>query len=376
MHIAFRSNRQRVDAFHAAALAAGGTDNGAPGVRTDYHPHYYAAFVIDPEGNNIEVVCHDPPAAQKQPPARAAAAQARQEDAQAAAQAGPQGGQGQQDQEATLAAEGHAAAMSTRPIVAGALMAAAIALPAGVSARPRPRFEPTDLEWEETGVAEVDLEFGAIRSPGPWRFVIPDFELDFGIHHNVELDLDGAYAIEGPDSGAFAFDHAVPDSLWPSLKIGIWDDHDYETHHAQAIGIQIGPKLPVAHLSHGIGAEGLLMVGGSLQGRERGAQPGRVHRTGAGRASPTARSASRRASISRCSWTRRTGSSGPASWRRRTSSRRIRTSCTRPTGITWSASPNLDLSVVGVFGFLAGDDRYGVLFGIEPKLRMFEVRAA
>ena len=53
----------RVDAFHAAALAAGGTDNGPPGVRTDYHPHYYAAYVIDPEGNNVEVVCHDPPAA-------------------------------------------------------------------------------------------------------------------------------------------------------------------------------------------------------------------------------------------------------------------------------------------------------------------------
>jgi len=73
LHLAFRSNRQRVDAFHAAALQAGGTDNGPPGVRTDYHPHYYAAFVFDPEGNNIEVVCHDPPAAQKQPPARAAA---------------------------------------------------------------------------------------------------------------------------------------------------------------------------------------------------------------------------------------------------------------------------------------------------------------
>ena len=91
--------------------------------------------------------------------------------------------------------------MPTRPIVAGALMAATIALPAGVSARPRPRFEPTDLEWEETGVFEVDLEFGAIRSPGPWRFVIPDFELDFGILHNVELDLDGGYAIEGPAAG-------------------------------------------------------------------------------------------------------------------------------------------------------------------------------
>ena len=372
MHIAFRSNRQRVDAFHAAALAAGGTDNGAPGVRTDYHPHYYAAFVIDPEGNNIEVVCHDPPAAQKAARARRGA-QARQEGAQASAQAGPQGGQGQQDQEAPLAAEGHAAAMSTRPIVAGALMAATIALPAGVSARPRPRFEPTDLEWEETGVAEVDLEFGAIRSPGPWRFVIPDFELDFGIHHNVELDLDGAYAIEGPDSGAFAFDHAVPDSLWPSLKIGIWDDHDYETKHAR------GDRDPDRAQAAGRPSLARHRRRGPAHGRwqparrERGAQPGRVHRTGAGRASPTARSASRRASISRCSWTRRTGSSGPASWRRRTSSRRTPNQLHATTGITWSASPNLDLSVVGVFGFLAGDDRYGILFGIEPKLRMFEV---
>ena len=69
-HIAFRTDRARVDAFHAAALAAGGVDNGAPGVRTDYHPHYYAAFVIDPEGNNIEVVCHDPPGARKPAPER------------------------------------------------------------------------------------------------------------------------------------------------------------------------------------------------------------------------------------------------------------------------------------------------------------------
>ena len=59
-HIAFRTDRARVDAFHAAALAAGGTDNGAPGLRADYHPHYYAAFILDPEGNNIEVVCHAP----------------------------------------------------------------------------------------------------------------------------------------------------------------------------------------------------------------------------------------------------------------------------------------------------------------------------
>jgi catechol 2,3-dioxygenase-like lactoylglutathione lyase family enzyme len=61
LHVAFASeDRETVDAFHAAALAAGGTDNGAPGVRAIYHPDYYGAYVLDPDGNNIEAVCHKP----------------------------------------------------------------------------------------------------------------------------------------------------------------------------------------------------------------------------------------------------------------------------------------------------------------------------
>ncbi|PZP30916.1 MAG: glyoxalase/bleomycin resistance/extradiol dioxygenase family protein [Roseateles depolymerans] len=61
LHIAFRAaSRAVVDAFHRAALAAGGRDNGAPGLRPHYHPHYYGAFVLDPDGHNIEAVCHDP----------------------------------------------------------------------------------------------------------------------------------------------------------------------------------------------------------------------------------------------------------------------------------------------------------------------------
>jgi catechol 2,3-dioxygenase-like lactoylglutathione lyase family enzyme len=61
LHVAFTSrDRETVDAFHAAALAAGGTDNGAPGLRSDYHPNYYGAFVLDPDGHNIEAVCHRP----------------------------------------------------------------------------------------------------------------------------------------------------------------------------------------------------------------------------------------------------------------------------------------------------------------------------
>jgi catechol 2,3-dioxygenase-like lactoylglutathione lyase family enzyme len=58
-HVAFAvESRALVDAFYAAAMAAGGRDNGPPGLRPHYHPNYYGAFVLDPDGNNIEAVCH------------------------------------------------------------------------------------------------------------------------------------------------------------------------------------------------------------------------------------------------------------------------------------------------------------------------------
>jgi catechol 2,3-dioxygenase-like lactoylglutathione lyase family enzyme len=61
IHVAFHCDeRGPVDAFHAAALAAGGSDNGGPGLRPHYHENYYGAFVLDPDGHNIEAVCHEP----------------------------------------------------------------------------------------------------------------------------------------------------------------------------------------------------------------------------------------------------------------------------------------------------------------------------
>jgi catechol 2,3-dioxygenase-like lactoylglutathione lyase family enzyme len=61
VHVAFTANsRSEVDAFHAAALAAGARDNGGPGLRPHYHPNYYGAFAFDIQGNNIEAVCHRP----------------------------------------------------------------------------------------------------------------------------------------------------------------------------------------------------------------------------------------------------------------------------------------------------------------------------
>jgi catechol 2,3-dioxygenase-like lactoylglutathione lyase family enzyme len=61
LHVAFTArDRPTVDAFHAAAIAAGGRDNGPPGLRAQYHPSYYGAFVLDPDGHNVEAVCHAP----------------------------------------------------------------------------------------------------------------------------------------------------------------------------------------------------------------------------------------------------------------------------------------------------------------------------
>jgi len=60
-HVAIATpSRANVDAFHAAAIAAGGRDNGPPGLRPHYHAHYYGAFILDPDGHNIEAVCHAP----------------------------------------------------------------------------------------------------------------------------------------------------------------------------------------------------------------------------------------------------------------------------------------------------------------------------
>lgn len=60
LHLAFRADtRKQVDEFYRAALEAGGKDNGEPGLRPRYHANYYAAFVIDPDGHNVELVCHE-----------------------------------------------------------------------------------------------------------------------------------------------------------------------------------------------------------------------------------------------------------------------------------------------------------------------------
>jgi hypothetical protein len=205
---------------------------------------------------------------------------------------------------------------------------------------------------------------------------MPDFELDLGILRNFELDLDGAYAVEGPDNGPFSFDHSTPDSLWTSLKVGIYDRHDDDAQSGWAIGVQLGPKLPVASGSHGVGVESLLLVGGMTpvfrtvlnfgafvdpspdptSGRPIGIESGidlEVHVDGA---------------------RDRFFLTGELSTVHFVSSDPDQLLVTG--GFTWSVTPSIDLSLVGLWGLLVGSDRYGVLFGFSPKLRVFGVGSA
>ena len=145
--------------------------------------------------------------------------------------------------------------------IALALIAALAARPAHARRGVRPLFEPTALELEKTGVVDIDVQVGAIQRRGPARVVVPDFEVDVGLLPNLELDVDGAYAIEGPASGPFSFDHAAPDSLWLGAKLGFFDWTDDDSKHSWALGLQVGPKLPIASGSHGVGGEALALIG-------------------------------------------------------------------------------------------------------------------
>jgi hypothetical protein len=234
----------------------------------------------------------------------------------------------------------------------------------------RPIFEPTDLEMEETGVVEIDVQFGAIRSRGPWRVVVPDFELDIGLLPYLELDLDGAYAIEGPSTGPFSFDHAAPDSLWPTLKLGLFDSRDDDAKQAWAFGTQVGPKIPVAPGSHGLGCEGLVLVG-----YMSGPLHTVVNLGGFVDPAPDAVSGRPIGIEGGLDVELELGMSGRYSLLGEISGVHFVSDdphqLMATAGFKWAATSNLDLSIIGLWGFLAGSDRYGVLLGISPKVHLF-----
>jgi hypothetical protein len=266
----------------------------------------------------------------------------------------------------TSARRARAARTSRRFALAAFLCASSALARRGV----RPLFEPTDLELEDPGSAELDLQLGLIRSPGPFRVVIPDFELDLGLLPNLELDVDGAYAIEGPEQGPFAFDHAAPDSLWPSLKLGLvaWANHD--DSRVFALGTQLGPKLPTAPGAHGLGVEGLALFALSLPKTHFVLSSGAFVDP-----APDAASA------------RPVGVEAGLDFARELDQRARYSLTAELSGVHFtsgepaqllgtlgvSVAPNdtIELSLVALGGLLAGSDRYGFLLGVSPHFALW-----
>jgi hypothetical protein len=238
------------------------------------------------------------------------------------------------------------------------------------AARRRPLFEPTDLEMESPGTLELDVQFGALRGELPWRVTVPDFEVDLGLLPGVEIDIDGAYAIEGPDDGAPSFDRSGPDDLWVAAKLGLYDDADDGADASWAVGLQLGPKLPIARDAHGMGYEGLVLVG-----RRWGRDSHLVLNLG-GLVDPGAAIGSQRPAgieggidfglalpdspISLSGELAGVGFFSPDADQLHATA-----------GVTWATTSALDVSLVALVGFLRGGDRAGVLLGVSPKFALW-----
>jgi hypothetical protein len=253
-----------------------------------------------------------------------------------------------------------------------ALVILALATPARAAGRRlRPLFEPTDLELEETGALEADLQFGVVRGSEASRIVIPDLELDLGLLRNLELDLDGAYAIEGPDDGSFGFDHAAPDSLWAAAKIGLASLDG--PGGGGAIGLQIGPKFPVAPGTHGIGIEAVALAG-ARHGRWHAVLNGGVF-VDPGSDDPAGDGGRPRGfeggldldiDLDRAAHWSLTAELGGVHFLSSDPHQLIATA-----GVAWAAADALELSAVALFGFLQGGDRAGFILGVSPKFGLW-----
>ena len=231
-------------------------------------------------------------------------------------------------------------------------------------------FEPTDLELQEPGVLQLDMQFGPVRGQGSYRLDAPDFEINLGLTNNIELDVDGDPAIGGPDSGDFRFNQLSPDNLWTSVKVGLLDYADTSADTAWTVGLQVGPKLPLARGAEGVGVEGLVLLGL------------RIHHTQlvlnlGGLLDPAPDSISQRPSGPELGLDINYGLDADGHWALTGEISAITYTSPDPyqftttAGITWSPTDDLDLSIVVLRGWLDGGDRSGVLLGISPKFHLW-----
>ncbi len=231
--------------------------------------------------------------------------------------------------------------------------------------RARPLFEPTDLEMEKPGAIQIDAQLGVLRNDeSRWKTVVPDVEVDIGISERFELDIDGSYAIVGPAAGGFSFDQAAPDNLWIASKLALWDDRESREGNAWAMGMQLGPKVPVAPDAHGAGYEGLLLVSRAWGPSHLVLNAGALIDPGASTSS--ARPAGLEGGLDlSLDLGRDLTLLSELGGVRFVSQDRNQLHATA--GLSWAATGSLDVSLIALKGLLAAGDQGGALLGFAKR---------
>ncbi|HEY0463395.1 MAG TPA: hypothetical protein VGC79_04260 [Polyangiaceae bacterium] len=141
--------------------------------------------------------------------------------------------------------------------LSAALLALLAAATSAAQGAPRRRhFEPDDLELEQPGIVDFDLQLGPVlgSSPSKNHVLLPDFEIGLGLTRNVELDVSGTFTLDRENGQR----HVTGDALWIAAKLGLFDGRDAQGN-AWAFGLELGPRLPTLDAAGiGYGALGLL----------------------------------------------------------------------------------------------------------------------
>jgi hypothetical protein len=237
-------------------------------------------------------------------------------------------------------------------------------------ARPtRPRFEPTDLDLEETGTAELDLQFGVTRGDGPPgnRLVLPDFEFDLGLTPNVEIDIDGAFGFDRYDQPTRRF---VGEALWTGVKLGFIDVRDEARKESVALGMQLGPRIATVGESRGVGYGALALLGFN----ER-----RVHAVlnagGFVDPGPEITQGQQKSVVSGLDLS--IDLDAKSVWEFDAEMAYAYYLSPDPNelaasaGASYDVSQNLEISITTIVGFLSGYDRFAILMGATPKIDLF-----
>jgi hypothetical protein len=235
------------------------------------------------------------------------------------------------------------------------------------AAAQRRHFEPDDLELENPGTLDIDLQVGPLRgdSDGKNRIFLPDFELGLGLLPNVQLEVDGTFSLDEFDG---VHRHITGDPLWIATKLGIFDQLD-EHGNAWAVGLELGPRVPTLDTA-GVGYGAVGLFGFSHHGFHLVLNAGGLLDPGA-----TLHAEHPRSLVAGLDLNADLDAKG--TWSIQSELGGVYYFSPDPhelsftVGATYAVTPKLDVSATALVGFLPGTDHAGILLGASPQIDLW-----